>query len=128
MIRKLSKSISKFVNSNASGKVALVDIFWLFVGFIKYVRFFSWFKFLKMIFKLSKPGVKAAILDMILLEVFVTLQAKYKPDFSHIFFNGVAHIQHHYLFNSFHYDGNFKNPDWYCPTRLGSVIYDSKNL
>ena len=73
------------MNSNASGKVGLTDVIWLLLGFIVYVRVKRWPKFLKLLSLRKKPGVKAAILDMILLEVFVTLQKKHKPDYSHLF-------------------------------------------
>lgn len=115
LISKLSKTISRIVNSNASGGASFIDLIWLLLGFVSFVRFKRWINFLKMISIVKKPGVKAAILDMILLEVFVTLQKKNKPDYSHLFFNGGAHVQHHYLFNSAVYDGPFKNPEWYCP-------------
>jgi hypothetical protein len=115
LIKKLSRTVSRFVNSNASGKVGPIDVMWLLLGFIVYVRIKRWPKFLKLASLHKKPGVKAAILDMILLEVFVTLQKKHKPDYSHLFFNGGAHVQHHYMFNSSQYNGGFKNPEWYCP-------------
>lgn len=115
VIKKLSTTVSRFVNSNASGKVGLSDVFWLFLAFILFVRVKRWSAIIKMMLKFRKPGVKAAILDMILLEVFVTLHKKTKPEFSHLFFNAGAHVQHHYLFNSEVYDGPFKNPEWYCP-------------
>lgn len=114
IIEKLSNTISRFVNSNASGKVGPKDIFWLLLGFVKFVHVKRWHKFFKLVSLHKKPGVKAAILDLILLEVFVTLQKKYKPDYSHLFFNGGAHVQHHYMFNSSQYKGDFKNPEWYC--------------
>jgi len=114
LIKKLSDTISKFVNTNASGKVNVFDFFWLCFSIIYFVRIKKWKDLLSLIIKSSKPGVKAAILDFILLEVFVTLQKKNKPDFSFLFFNGGAHIQHHYLFNSDAYKGTIKNPDWYC--------------
>ena len=116
IIEKLSRTVSRFVNSNASGKVGPADLIWLLLGFIVYVRVKRWPKFLKLVSLRKKPGVKAAILDMILLEVFVTLQKKHKPDYSHLFFNGGAHVQHHYMFNSSQYKGDFKNPEWYCPS------------
>lgn len=122
LIQKLSRSVSRFVNSNASGKVSPMDVFWLFAGFIVYVRVRSWHKFLKLITVYKKPGVKAAILDLILLEVFVSLQKMYKPDYSHLFFNGGAHVQHHYMFNSAQYSGDFKNPEWYCPSDWDPVL------
>jgi hypothetical protein len=115
IIEKLSRTVSRLVNSNASGKVGPADAIWLLLGFIVYVRVKRWPKFFKLVTLRKKPGVKAAILDMILLEVFVTLQKKHKPDYSHLFFNGGAHVQHHYMFNSSQYKGKFKNPEWYCP-------------
>ena len=35
---------------------------------------------------------------------------KIQPDFSNLFLNSGAHIQHHYLFNSKAYVGDIKNP------------------
>ncbi|RPF73844.1 MAG: hypothetical protein CBE49_003555 [Rickettsiales bacterium TMED289] len=116
ILKKLSISLSKIVNNNASQKIGISNIFWLLIAVFKYVRIKRWSKFLTFFLKRNKPGVKAAILDMILLEIFVTLHKKHKPDFSHLFFNGGAHVLHHYMFNSKQYKGNFKNPDWYCPS------------
>ena len=122
IIEKLSRTVSRFVNSNASGKVGPTDVIWLLLGFIVYVRIKRWPKFFKLVSLRKKPGVKAAILDMILLEVFVTLQKKHKPDYSHLFFNGGAHVQHHYMFNSSQYNGAFKNPEWYCPSDWDPIL------
>jgi hypothetical protein len=122
IIEKFSRSVSKFVNNNASGKVGLIDVIWLLLGFIVNVRVKRWPKFLKLFFLVKKPGVKAAILDLILMEVFVTLQKKHKPDYSHLFFNGIAHVQHHYMFNSSQYKGGFKNPEWYCPSDWDPIL------
>jgi hypothetical protein len=122
IIKKLSRTVSRFVNSNASGKVGPVDVIWLLLGFVIYVRVKRWPKFFNLVSLRKKPGVKAAILDMILLEVFVTLQKKHKPDYSHLFFNGGAHVQHHYMFNSSQYRGDFKNPEWYCPSDWDPIL------
>ena len=122
IIDKLSRAISRFVNSNASGKVGPADVIWLILGFIAYVRVKRWTKFLELVSIHKKPGVKAAILDMILLELFVTLQKKHKPDYSHLFFNGGAHVQHHYMFNSSQYKGDFSNPEWYCPVDWDPIL------
>ena len=122
IIEKLSRTVSRFVNSNATGKVGPTDVIWLLLGFIVYVRVKRWPKFFKLVSLHKKPGVKAAILDMILLEVFVTLQKKHKPDYSHLFFNGGAHVQHHYMFNSSQYKGDLKNPEWYCPSDWDPIL------
>ena len=122
IIEKLSRTVSRFVNSNASGQVGPADVIWLLLGFMVYVRVKRWPKFFNLVSLRKKPGVKAAILDMILLEVFVTLQKKHKPDYSHLFFNGGAHVQHHYMFNSSQYKGAFKNPEWYCPSDWDPIL------
>ncbi|MDB4770091.1 hypothetical protein OAF97_01340 [Akkermansiaceae bacterium] len=130
LIERISQTVSRFVNSNASGKASLLDSLWLLLGFLLLVRIKRWPKFLKFVAQRKKAGVKAAILDLILLEVFVTLQRRHKPDYSHLFFNGGAHVQHHYMFNSSQYKGEFKNPDWYCaadwdPLLMILEVYDS---
>ena len=122
IIEKLSRTVSRYVNSNASGKVGPADVIWLVLGFMVYVRVKRWPKFLRLVSLREKPGIKAAILDMILLEVFVTLQKKHKPDYSHLFFNGGAHVQHHYMFNSSQYKGGFTNPEWYCPADWDPIL------
>jgi len=122
LIGKLCRTVSRFVNANASGRVGLIDVIWLLLGFVVYVRVKRWPKFFKLVSMRQKPGVKAAILDMILLELFVTLQKKHKPDYSHLFFNGGAHVQHHYMFNSSQYKGVFKNPEWYCPSDWDPIL------
>lgn len=116
LVKRLSKAISNFVNNNASGKFQSSDIFWLGVGVCRFVRPKKWSKLIKLLTHARKPGVKAAILDFVLLEVFVSLQRRTKPDYAHVFFNGGAHIQHHYMFNSVKYSGQLSNPEWYCPS------------
>lgn len=130
LIEKIGQTVSKFVNSNASGKASLLDSLWLLLGFLLLVRTKRWPKFLRFFTQRRKPGVKAAILDLILLEIFVTLQRRHKPNYSHLFFNGGAHVQHHYMFNSSQYKGEFKNPEWYCaadwdPLLMILEVYDS---
>ena len=122
IIEKLSRTVSRFVNSNASGMVGPSDVLWLLLGCIITIRVKSWPRFFKLLLLVKKPGIKAAVLDMILLEVFVTLQKKHKPDYSHLFFNGGAHVQHHYMFNSSQYNGDFKNPEWYCPVDWDPIL------
>ncbi|MGB0294925.1 MAG: hypothetical protein ACPGAO_08875 [Flavobacteriaceae bacterium] len=122
LIKYFSKSISRIVNNNASGKFGILDLIGLLTGFLIFVRVKKWPRFFTAGLRIKKPGMKAAILDMILLEVFVTLQKKHKPDYSHLFFNGGAHIQHHYMFNSTQYDGGFVNPEWHCPKGWDPVL------
>ncbi len=58
-----------------------------------------------------------------LADIHLTLWKKHKPDFSSLFLNSGAHIQHHYLFNSKAYAGIIKNPEWYCPKDYDPLIH-----
>ena len=63
---------------------------------------------------LSKPWRKALFLDMLLYEIHKTLFIRKNPNFSTLFLNAGAHIQHHYFFNScFVESSELKNPSWY---------------
>ena len=115
LVRKLSSSVSNLVNSNAGNRAGLLDLFWVGIGFLTFCRFSAKRNLFKLILKRNKPGVRAAILDILLLETFVHLHKKYSPDFSEVFFNGLAHIQHHYLYSSKVAQTVDDNPEWYCP-------------
>ena len=60
------------------------------------------------------PGMQAVALDMLLSDIFVSHLRRTMPDFSLLFLNSGAHLQHHYLFNSGVYEGDLENPEWYC--------------
>ena len=63
---------------------------------------------------LGKPWRKALFLDMLLYEIHKTLFKRKNPNFSTLFLNAGAHIQHHYFFNSPYTDSlELKNPTWY---------------
>jgi len=63
---------------------------------------------------LGKPWRKALFLDMLLYEIHKTLFKRKNPNFSTLFLNAGAHIQHHYFFNSPYVTSpELKNPDWY---------------
>jgi len=114
-VKNLYKAIHQSVNDNASEKVSLTSLITLAMAFVFYVPITSWGEYLGNILKRKKPGIKAIVLDSLLIDVFTKLWKKHTPDFSHLFLNSGAHIQHHYLFNSDAYNGKLSNPEWYCP-------------
>lgn len=113
--RKLYKAIHQAVNDNAKEKISLSSILTLASAFLFYVPIGSWSGYIKNILNRKLPGTKAIILDNLLADVFIKLWKKTKPDFSNLFLNSGAHIQHHYMFNSDAYQGELENPEWYCP-------------
>jgi len=122
VVKALYQAVHQSVNDNAKSKLNLKSMISLGLGLLLYVPISRWFHYVRTVLNAKKPGAKALILDSLLADVHLTLWKKYKPDFSNLFLNSGAHIQHHYLFNSKAYQGNLKNPDWYCPTGYDPLI------
>ena len=111
----LSLAISQAVNDNANGKLTTKSIKALVKGLMKYTSFFDYGWYMMKLAKLkSQTGIKAQILDKLLADAFLYEWKKNSPDFSNLFLNSGAHLQHHYMFNSRAYKGDLKNPEWYC--------------
>jgi hypothetical protein len=115
LIKKLAEAASQSVNDNANSKLSLSSVLTILKSFLSYVPIKNWFSYVKLATKITKPGTKAIIFDKILGDVFINQWNKTTPDFSSLFLNSGAHIQHHYMFNSKVYDGQLRNPAWYCP-------------
>jgi hypothetical protein len=114
--RKLTEVIQQVVNDNAQSKVSIKSLFLLLAGILRFARFKNYPSYLKLALSvLKKPWSKAMFLDLFLHDVHWTLLKKTKPNFSTLFINAGAHIQHHYLFNAKPYNNRdkVKNPDWY---------------
>ena len=122
IVKALYQAVHQSVNDNAKSKLNLKSMISLGLGLLLYVPISRWFHYLKTVSKAKNPGAKAVVLDSLLADVHFTLWKKYKPDFSNLFLNSGAHIQHHYLFNSKAYQGGLKNPDWYCPDGFDPLI------
>ncbi len=115
LIKNFYKAIRQSVNDNAQSKITVTSLITLALAFLLFVPVSKYGGYIKNILNRKKPGMKAIVLDSLLIDVFVRLWRKNKPDFTNIFLNSGAHIQHHYLFNSAAYTGPLKNPEWYCP-------------
>ena len=122
IVKSLYQAVRQSVNDNAKSKLNFKSMISLGLGLLFYVPVSRWFHYMKTVAKGKNPGAKAVILDSLLADVHLSLWKKYKPDFSNLFLNSGAHIQHHYLFNSKAYQGNLKNPEWYCPDSFDPLI------
>jgi len=123
VVKALFQAIQQAVNDNAKSNLNFKTMFSLGLGLLLYVPMLRWFHYLKLVINAKKPGTKATLLDGLLADVHFTLWKKQKPDFSILFLNSGAHIQHHYLFNSMAYTGNIQNPEWYCPKEHDPLIH-----
>ena len=122
LVKALYQAVHQSVNDNAQSKLNIKSIISLAIGLLTYVPISRWGHYLKTALKAKNPGAKATILDSLLADIHLSLWKKLKPDFSTLFLNSGAHIQHHYLFNSKAYQGDIKNPEWYCPHNYDPLI------
>jgi hypothetical protein len=121
-VKAMYRAVHQSVNDNASGKLSFGTLATLAVGVLRVVPFKKYPTYLKYFIKRKKPGTKAVILDGLLADTFMYLYRKHNPDFSNLFLNSGAHIQHHYLFNSEAYNGKLTNPEWYCEKDYDPLI------
>lgn len=114
LARRLSVAISRAVNDNAGGKLTIGTTFVLLLGVLRYARPANYLAYLRLVLGLAaRPWNKVAFLDLFLSDFFAVLNRATGPQFSTLFLNGAAHLQHHYLANSPAYGALGKNPDWY---------------
>ncbi len=126
-IKKLSQAVQQSVNDNAQSKMTISSVFTILKGVAAFVPVSRYGTYLSLFLKVRKPGARALVLDNLLADLFLHEWKKHRPDFSNLFLNAAAHIQHHYLFNSSAYKGNLKNPEWYCPAGFDPVLMALEN-
>ena len=112
--RAVHRLLRQAVNDNSSGKVSLSSIITIFLLFSLKTTWKGRLFLVALATKsLRRKWYRALFLDYLLAEFFAK-SAGLKNQFNFIFLNGMAHIQHHYFFNSAHYCGQMRNPDWYA--------------
>tara|TARA_B100000767_G_scaffold65978_1_gene62364 strand:- start:4153 stop:5430 length:1278 start_codon:yes stop_codon:yes gene_type:complete len=119
----ISKTISQVVNLNSHKNISVTLYFKVLVILLISFRLKNIFLYLKLIFKFKKKWNKALLLDLILHDLHIDLLNKNKTEFSSIFFNAGAHIQHHYFFNSKHLENKvIQNPEWYIKKKYDPIL------
>ena len=120
----ISEAISQSVNDNSQNKLTLKTILSLALSFFVLIDPRNYFFMIKYAFSaLNKPWRKALFLDIFLFEIHKSLWKKENPQFSTIFLNAGAHIQHHYFFNSPYVSSKkLKNPRWYISEKEDPIL------
>jgi len=125
----ITKAVSQAVNDNAQKRINIISYITLFFAAIWSIRIKRYHLFFKLIMKSrNNAWVKSLILDFLLHEIHLKQIKRFNPNFSTVFLNAGAHIQHHYLFNSVFCE-NLTNPDWYIkkeqdPFKEMIILYD----
>lgn len=130
--RGLWTAISQAVNDNASGRITLKSALTLAAGLLRFAqpRHYGLYWLLARRSR-GAPWRKALLLDLFLHDLHFRLYAKHRPNFSTLFLNAGAHIQHHYFFNSpAAHGGDQKNPAWYVAAHEDPIaemleVYDA---
>lgn len=115
LLGKLYDAISQAVNDNAEGRLDASSLIWLITGFARFSRPRRYYDYARNVVSAARGNSwsKALFLDRLLADVYLDLMDRDGPEFSSLFLNAAAHIQHHYMFNSRAYEGTMKNPAWY---------------
>ena len=114
--RTITKILSLTVKENANLKLNLQTIFEILYIFFTVTRIKKYPYFLYLFAaSLNKKWFKAIFLDNLINEIHLYYINKFKPEFSCVFFNAAAHIQHHYFLSSEKNKNKNKLliPEWY---------------
>ena len=109
----ISRCLSDTINNNSQKKVGFLNYLIIILSILKFVRFKKYSNLFKILSKIFfKKWYRVILLEFLLHEIYIYNLKINNTDFSSIFFNGAAHIQHHYFFNLENFKGD-KNPEWY---------------
>jgi hypothetical protein len=123
LLGRLHKAIGQVVGDNAKGGISGESIFWLLIGLLRFAQPRNYIRYFKLaIQSRRKSWLKPMFLDLFLGDIFMRLNRQTKPDFSSLFLNAAAHIQHHYMFNSPAYADVAKNPTWYIDAHMDPML------
>jgi hypothetical protein len=118
--QSLGQAVSQAVNDNSQARITPKTALHLLLGLLRFARVSNYFNYLSFFLKSrSKPWYKSLVLDLLLHDVHWNMFNAKKPNFSTLFLNAGAHIQHHYFFNAEPLRNDFpnKNPSWYVSER-----------
>lgn len=113
-LNHLWDSIRFFVNENSNSTFNIKHLISLVFGLLRFARLRNYFTYLKLLFfSVFFKWARAIFLDLFLFDIFYSLTKAGKYNYSSVFLNAGAHIQHHYLYDSSVYKsdgGKHKNP------------------
>lgn len=124
LIHSIQKALSQGVMNNESFKLSLSSIFYILVGLLISLRVRNILTYLSLSIESIKDRyIRALWLDYYINNLHYYLFNKKKTNFSTVFFNAGAHIQHHNYNNSIIYNKYYNaNSKDYFPKLL--KVYD----
>ena len=123
VLKRLYAAVAQAVNDNAQARITPRSTIDLIAGFYAYADWGKLPSYIADVLRSPRAHwAKALFLDRLLADCFFKLWRQTQPDFSSLFLNGAAHLQHHYLFNSGAYSGSHRNPAWYIPRTADPIL------
>lgn len=130
LIKEFHSAIKQLVNDNSSNKLTIKSSILLIASLFQFAQIKNYSLYIKYIIGSKRnKWYRACFLDLLLSDIFISLQKKYKTDYSSLFLNGGAHIQHHYMLSSKYFPSQDQNPEWYVyqgadPIKCVFELYD----
>jgi hypothetical protein len=119
--KQLGAAVAQAVNDNAQSKISKKSALIILLGLIRFAKV----KHYPLYLKLARQSIgaswrRALVLDLFLHDLHTSFFKVKNPQFSTLFLNAGAHIQHHYFHNSpfISSDSGFRNPSWYISPKL----------
>ena len=101
--KRLTQMLRQTVNDNSNGLLSFKSILTIIEIIFKTINLSRSLYLFKLIFSsIFKPWKKSLILDYLIHLTHLYFLDRKNINFSSVFFNAGAHIQHHYFFNSKH--------------------------
>ena len=121
--KRITNMLRQSVNDNGTRKLSLSSVICILEILIRTFDLKRTNYLIKLITSaLLKPWKRSLVLDYLIHMVHIYFLKKKKIDFSSVFFNAGAHIQHHYFFNSKYIENSQKNPSWYINSNVDPVL------
>ena len=114
-LHKIYDALCQVTNDYAKKKISLESYYKLAVGALTNAQTKNLSNYISETasYLKNKTWFRAVICDRLLIDTYLTQCKKHNPQFSTVFLNGGAHLQHHYLFSSKVYSGDRVNPEWH---------------
>jgi hypothetical protein len=130
--RALWSALAQTVNDNASGRITGKSAITLLAALLRFARPRHYGLDAHLLRgAIRKPWQRALLLDLFLHDLHMRLYKRHRPNFSTLFLNAGAHIQHHYLLNSkLSPPSAQRNPGWYVSPQVDPLadmlhVYDA---
>jgi hypothetical protein len=128
----IGKAVSQGVNDNSGSGLTKQNKFRLLLGLCRYLSFSDFRELYATYRKIEGRSYrKALFLDLVLVKLHQVCANKFDTQFSSVFLNAGAHIQHHYFLNSSFVKSEIKrkNPEWYIshtedPVLESLILYE----